>query len=356
MKRIYEHRNNFVNRFTKKYHMYRLMWYRAIGGPKKDFSMLKFKTTLVILLFFILSVASYAAILLDRVVAVVNKEVITWSELYKMMEFETTEQVKALKQEERMRIFKDNEAAFLERLIDIRLQMQEAKRLGLEVTPEEVIEAIENIKKKYSMTHTDFIESLQKEGLNLDEYKKRLSEQIMISKVVSQQIRNKIVVSDDDIKKYIETNMEIHRGGEAYKLRQIFFKRPGSAVDKKTVEDKASMIIQKLKAGEDFSVLAKIYSEDPSGKSGGELGIIKKSQMAREFIDVVSTMKAGDFSMPFWTENGLHIIKLDGKVSEQNIGEIREDIRKQLTEEQFLERYKSWSKGLREKAYIEIKL
>lgn len=308
------------------------------------------------LLFFILSVSSYAAILLDRVVAVVNKEVITWSELYKMMEFESTEQVKALKIEERMRIFKDNESAFLERLIDMRLHIQEAKRLGLEASPEEVTEAVENIKKKYSMTHNDFIKSLQKEGLTLDEYKKSLSEQIMISKVVSQQIKNKIVVSADDIKKYIEANMEISGDGEAYKLRQIFLKRPENASDKKIVEDRAFMIIEKLKAGEDFSELAKVYSEDPSGKSGGELGLIKKNYMAKEFIDVVSTMKAGDFSMPFWTENGLHIIKLDGKVSKKNIDEIKEDVRKQLTEEQFLEKYKSWVKGLREKAYIEIKL
>ena len=320
-------------------------------------ALLKFRITLIVLLLLSLSSVSHAAILLDRVVAVVNREVITWSELYKMMEFETMEQVKGLGKEERMRIFKDNEAAFLERLIDIRLQVQEAKRLGLGVTPEEVMEVIENIKKKYSMTHTDFIESLQKEGLNLDEYKKRLSEQIMISKVVSRQVRGKIVVSDDDIKKQIETNREIYSGEEAYKLRQIFFKRPESGMDKKIVEDKASMIIQRLKRGEDFSALAREYSEDPRGKkSGGEIGLIKKSRLAEEFIDVVSTMRVGDFSMPFWTEGGLHIIKLDGKVSEQNIDEIREDVRRRLTEERFSERYKDWIKGLREKAYIEIKL
>lgn len=314
------------------------------------------KITIIMLFFCVFLDTSHAAILLDRVVAVVNKEVITWSEMYKMMEFEATPEVKALKEDERRKVFRENEAAFLERLIDMRLQIQEARRLGIGVTHEEIAGAIENIKKKYSMTDTNLTESLAKEGLTLDEYKRRLSEQIIISKVVSQQIRNKIVVSDADVKKYIEANMKVFNEGEAYKLRRIFFKKPKNDEDKKAVEERASLIIQRLKAGEDFSALAKEYSEDPSGKIGGELGLIKKSDMAREFIDVLSTMKAGDFSMPFWTEKGLHIIKLDEKVSPQSINEVAEEARKHLTESQFVEKYKSWIKSLREKAFIEIRL
>lgn len=321
-----------------------------------EFAVLKFKITIIMLLPFILPGASYGSVLLDRVVAVVNKEVITWSELYRMMEYEATEQVKALKEDERRKIFRDNEAVFLERLIDTKLQIQEARKLGLDVTTEEVTEAIENIKKKYSLTDNALEGSLKKEGFTFEEYRKRLSEQIMISKVVGQQIRNKIVVSDAEVKRYMEANREIFSDSEAYKLRQIFFKRPKNDEDKKTIEERASLIIQKLKAGEDFSVLAKEYSEDPSGRVGGDLGFIKKSHMAKEFNEVLSNMKAGDFSIPFWTEKGLHIIKLDEKVSAQNIDEVREDVRKQLTENQFLEAYKSWVKGLREKAYIEIRL
>jgi len=316
----------------------------------------RFKITIIISLLCIFPSASFAAILLDRVVAIVNKEVITWSELYRMMEFEATDQVKAMKEEERMKIFRGNEALFLERLIDMRLQIQEAKKLGLDVTPEEVTESIENIKKKHSMTDANFSESLKKEGLTLETYKKLLSEQIVISKVVNQQIRNKIVVSDEEVKKYIEDHREMLSDSETYNLSQIFFKKPKDDIGKKTVEEKGVLIIQRLKAGENFSALAKEYSEDPSGKLGGHLGFVKKSQIAKEFKEVLTHMKAGDFSMPFWTEKGLHVIKLDEKVSAQNIDEVKENVRKQLTEEQFLDKYKSWVKGLREKAYIEIDL
>ncbi|MEW6001685.1 MAG: peptidylprolyl isomerase [Nitrospirota bacterium] len=304
---------------------------------------------------FVFTVLSDAAILLDRVVAVVNKEVITWSEVYRMMEFEAADQVKALKEDEKLRLFKEDEEAFLQKLIDMRLQIQEAKRIGLEVTPEELTEAIDNIKKKYSMTQTSFMESLQKEGLTIEEYKRRLSEQILIGKVINQQIRNKIVISEDDLKKYLEKNRQIFGDAEVYKLRQIFLRRQKN-VDDRTIEERASLIVEKLKAGKDFSVLAKEFSEDPSGKGGGELGLIKKGLLAKEFVDILSTIKRGDFSRPFWTEKGLHIIKLDEIISMQNADQIKEEARRYLTEQQFAGKYKSWLKGLRERSFIEIRL
>jgi peptidyl-prolyl cis-trans isomerase SurA len=318
---------------------------------------IKLVTLLSLLSFiFILPIKSYATVLLDRVVALVNKEVITWSELYKTMEYEASDQVKSMNDKERLKIFKDSEAAFLEKLIDMRLQVQEAKQLGLEVTPGEVEEAIESIKKKYSMTDNALEESLKKEGLTFEEYKKRLADQILISKYVNQQIRNKIIVSEEEVEKYMDSNKENLQDSEAFKLRQIFFMRPKDDTDKKAIEEKASLIIQRLKSGEDFSSLAEEYSEDPSSKLGGDLGFIKKNYMAKEFIDELNTMKVGDFSNPFWTEKGLHIIKLDEKISAKNRDEVREEVRKQLTEEIVLEKYKSWIKDLREKAYIVIRL
>ena len=297
-----------------------------------------------------------AAVLLDRVVALVNKEVITWSDLYKLMEYEATDQVKTLNEEERMKIFKESEPAFLEKLIDMRLQIQEARRLGLEVTPEEVRETIESVKKKYSLTDNALGESLKKEGLTFEEYEKRLSEQIIISKLVNQQIRKKVIVSEEEVKKYMDANREKLSDGEAFKLRQIFFKRPKNNADKEVIKEKASLIIQKLKAGEDFSALAEEYSEDPSNGLGGNLGFIKKSYLTEEFVNKLNAMNVGDVSAPFWTEKGLHIIKLDEKISAQNIDEARENVRKQLTEDKVLETYKSWIKDLRTKAQIVIRL
>jgi len=313
-------------------------------------------TVFLFLLILILCRPSGAAVLLDRVVAVVNKEVITWSELYKMMEYESTEQMKALSEEDRMRVFKNNEAVFLEKLIDMRLQLQEAKRTGLDVSPEEVKEAMENIKKKYSLTDKSLEENLAKEGLNVESYKKSLSEQILVNQFLNKQVRNKIVISDDEIKSQIDTYKTNLINDESFKIRQIFLKKPKEDAERKAVEEKASLILQRLKSGEDFSKLAQELSEDPSGKQGGDLGYVKKNLLAKEFTEAFSKMKIGDISLPFWTEKGLHIVKLEDKSSAQSTEDIKENIRKQLTEQQFMEKYKSLIKDLREKAHIEIRL
>jgi len=297
-----------------------------------------------------------AAILLDRVVAQVNKEVITWSELYQLMEKEAIDDMKTLDEAERRKIFKEHEDDFLERLIDIRLQLQEAKRLEIEALPGDVEEAIENIKKKYALTDETLRASLEQEGLTFDEYKKRLSDQILISKLVNQQVRSKIVVSDEEVDEFYNKHKDTFVQEDSYKLRQIFFRMPENDDMKKVVEEKASDIADKIQKGEDLSRLAQEYSEDPSGKLGGDLGYIQKKFMAREFIDVLSDMNIGDISMPFWTAQGLHIVKLEDKKSAKTEDALKEEIKNRLFEEKFIKSYERWLKDLRNGASIVIRL
>jgi len=240
----------------------------------------------------------------------------------------------------------------------MKLQIQAAKQRGIDAAAEEIAEAINDIKKKYSMDEQTLTASLKKEGFTLDEYKKKLAEQIILSRVVSQEVRNKIVFSDAEIAKYIEKSKDTLITDDAYRIRQIFFRKPKSPgdSDRKTMEEKAGTVYQQLKAGENFASLAQKHSEDPSGKAGGDLGFIKKGQMAKEFTDVLSRMKAGDISQPFWTDMGLHIIKLEEKIEKQSAAAIKESAKNKLLEQRFSEKYKHWLRELRETAYIEIRL
>lgn len=318
--------------------------------------MIRLKAFICVLILVALCGVSSAAILLDKVIAVVNQEVITWSDLYKAMEFEASDKIKDIKEEEKRKIFKENEGPFLEVLIDMKLQIQAAKQKGIDAAAEEITEAINDIKKKYSMDEQTLTASLKKEGFTLDEYKKKLAEQIILSRVVSQEVRNKIVFSDTEIAKYIEKSKDTLITDDAYRIRQIFFKKPQNPSDRKTAEEKAGTVYQQIKAGEDFASLARKYSEDPSGKTGGDLGFIKKGQMAKEFTDVLSQMKAGDISQPFWTDMGLHIIKLEENIEKQSAAAIKESAKNKLIEQRFSEKYKHWLRELRETAYIEIRL
>lgn len=294
---------------------------------------------------------SYATVLLDRVVAVVNKDVITWGELHKAMEFDASSEMKSLSEADKRKIFKENEAIFLESMIDMKLQLQAAKDLDINATKDEITEAMEGIKKKYSMDDKEFSESLKREGFNLEEYKSRLAEQIILSKVVGQQVRNRIVVTNEEIVDYMTKNKDAE-----YRIRQIFFRKPEKETDIKTLEARANEVFRKLRAGEDFLLLARQYSDDPTGKMGGDLGFIKKEHLGKDFIDVISHMNTGDVSQPFWTDRGLHIIRLEEKSDAKNIDEFREIARKRLFERRFREKYRDWIRSLRERAYIEVRL
>ena len=296
--------------------------------------------------------STYASPLLDRVVAVVNKEVITWSELYKAMEFEVVSgDMKSMNDADKKKLFKESEAAFLEGLIDKKLQLQAAARLDIGAGKEEIAEAINGIKKKYSMDEKEFEASLKKEGFTFDEYKRRLAEHIILSKVVAQQVRNKVVVTDEEVKQYMGENTDTE-----YRVRQILFKTPEKDADRGAVEARAEEVFQKVKGGEDFVAAALKYSEDPTGRAGGDLGFIKKALLGKEFLDVLSPMSVGEMSRPFWTARGLHIIRLEEKVDARNMDEFKETVKKKLFDQKFEGEYRNWLRGLREKAFVEVRL
>lgn len=314
------------------------------------------RAMLIILILFGVTGHSQAAVLLDKVVAVVNQEVVTWSELYRSMEADASPQLKELKEEERGKIFRSNEVAYLETLINVRLQVQEAKNMGMSVSDDEVKEAIESIKKKYSMSDEEFKASLKKEGFAYEDYRKRLQDQILISKIVNQQVRGKVIPVEADINSYITENKSLKSGGEGYRVSQIFFKKPKRSEERKSLDEKAEQLIRRLKEGETFADLAKKYSEEPMGSSGGDLGLIMKDQLMKEFAEALSVMKQGEVSSPFWTERGLHIIRLDDKIAAKDQSQIRDEAQKEIGNRIFTDKYNKWIKSLREKAFIDIRL
>lgn len=292
---------------------------------------------------------------LDRVVAVVNDDVITWSELYRTMEMDASPQLKAMGAADRSRIFKENEAMFLENLINLKLQVQEARRMGIRVAEEEVTESIGMIKKKYSMTEEKFRESLAREGYTIDEYKRRLYEQILVSKLVSQQIRSKIVLTDKEISAYLAENPKLLESSESYRLRQIFFRKPTNENERPAVEARASELVAKIREGADFGEIAKQFSEDPSAASGGELGIVSRDMLAKDFASAIAPLKQGEVSAPFWSDAGLHILKVEEKIEPKKRSDAEEEAKEKLFNRIFQERYNAWIKSLRETAFIEIR-
>lgn len=318
--------------------------------------MIKKRILYFLIFLFVFVSRTQATFLLDRVVAVVNQDVITWSELYRAMETDAAPAVKALPEEERRKILKENEAMFLENLISFRLQIQEATGNRSRVSEEEVKETMDNIKKKYAMTDAQFEDSLRAEGYTLGEYKRRLAEQLLQSKIVNQQVRSKILVTDADVDIFLKENKNFRGSTEVYHIRQIFFKKPKDEAEKGRVEEKAQAVYAQAQQGADFVELARRHSEDATRNAGGDLGFIEKGNLAKDFISALASMKQGDVSKPFWSDRGLHILRLEEMAGPRSSAEIKEEAKAALQNKLFNEKYKAWIKSLREKAFIDIRL
>ncbi len=290
--------------------------------------------------------------LLDRVEAIVNKEVITWSDLYREMEFDGGDRVRAMKDADRRRFFKDNEMSFLENLIDLKLQLQEAAKVGVTTSDADVAAAVKNIKSKYSMTDEIFDETIKKDGFTPETYKKKLWEQITVSRVVDQEVKSKILVTEQDIDAYLAGHKDAVKDLEGFDISQIMLKRTG---DDKQLEQKAWDIYKKLQAGAGFAEVARQYSEDPGTRGGGDLGFIRQCDMSKEFLNVCSSVKPGGISEPIWRGDGIYIVRVNEARVFKSGQEMREAIRQKLLNEKFNAALKNWAKGLRDKAYVEVK-
>lgn len=318
--------------------------------------MIKNKIVYCLIFLFVFTSSAQAAFLLDRVVAVVNQDVITWSELYRSMQADATAVVKALPEDERKKLFKENETLFLETLIAFRLQIQEAAASRLKVADEEVKETIDGIKKKYGMTDAQFQDSLRAEGYTFEEYKRRLADQILQGKIVNQQVRSKILVTDADVDNFLKENKDFSGSSGAYHIRQIFFRKPKDLAEKGGVEERAQAVYAKAIQGEDFVELARQHSEDATRSTGGDLGFIEKANLAKDFSSALSSMKQGDVSRPFWSDRGMHILRLEEITAPKSSAEIKEEAKAALQNKLYAEKYKAWIKSLREKSFIDIRL
>lgn len=298
----------------------------------------------------------YGAVLLDRVVATVNNEVITWGELMNVIAIEGKQYLEGVSDETKKQKMAELERPFLDNLIMIKLQLQEARKLGLDVSKSEIDGAVDEVKKKYNLTDSAFEKSLRTEGLTMDDYRTQLSDQILVQKVVNIAVRNNVVISDREIEEYFKANKDQYVEKDKLRIRQIFFAAPEDESRKRETDARAQEVFTKIQNGEDFAKLAAEFSEDASREFGGDLGYISRGSALKEVEDTAFALKKGEVSKPFWSPAGLHIIKLEDKIEGGGIEKVRDGIKGTLFKKAFEEKYREWKTGLRENAYVEIRL
>jgi peptidyl-prolyl cis-trans isomerase SurA len=295
----------------------------------------------------------------DRIVAIVNQEIITLSELEKAIghlkgEIETGNRL------ERQGRINELSRMALERLIEGMLIDQEAKRSGIKVTGKEIDGAIEEIKRRNAATQEDLERALAKDGLTLATYKKEIEKKILRTKMVQWVVKVEPNVEEKELRNFYLKNKDRYTTEVSYRPGHILFRVPKEATPEEVRETMATCqkVLAKIKAGEDFGEMALIYSEDISSKDRGDLGDFKRGELLPALEEEVLRLKVGEVSGIVRTNFGFHIIHLLDRKGGDPLPyeEVKERVRMDYLDEKFEKGLKQFLTTLREKSVIEIKL
>jgi len=296
----------------------------------------------------VLGFPKFAFSIVEGIVAVVNDEVVTQkdvNEFASLMYLQHSDEYKDRKELEQ-EIQKWRQEA-VQRIIEDRLIVQEAKRQKIAVVPEMVENRVKEIKKQFPSTEA-FENTLIAEGLTVNDLKRKISEQLMMREIVKKEIEDKIFVSPTEVTAYYEGHKDKILMPEQLNVDSIFMPFKDSAGVARSNADKALVA---LKKGEDFSQVAKKYSYSPS------IGKVAKGELRKDIEDAVFKLKKGEFSSVMRTENGFYIFRLiDILPSKQlELNEVRNQIYRYVFAEKFERQFSDWMEGLKKQAYIYVK-
>jgi peptidyl-prolyl cis-trans isomerase SurA len=286
-----------------------------------------------------------AAKLEDRIVAVVNKDLIMLSELKRDLLSDQERLSKLYKGEEFERRLKAAEAMAVTKMIERKLQLQAAKNKGLDVSDQEVVQAVAEMKKQGE----------QIDGADPNTARS-VREQLTLMRVVDREVRGVIMVADSEMKRYYREHQDRFAYPEEYQLSQILIK-PRTPDDLSVAQGRAEALLATLKQGESFEELALRFSDGADAARGGRLGLVRQGELIPALEQALTSLKIGEITGIVETPEGLHIVRVDDKKPrqfrpfEQVKAEIQSLVFQQKTEDQ----YQIWMADLKNKAYIEIK-
>jgi peptidyl-prolyl cis-trans isomerase SurA len=256
---------------------------------------------------------------LDRILAVVNNEVVLESELYEMEQ--------TVRQQLRQRganIPPSNVLSpqVLERLIIQKIQVQKANQTGVRVGDDALNAAMKQIADNNGLTLREFRDVLEEDGFNFAEFRESIRHDMIISRLRKSQVEDKIVISDREVDNYLATQESQGAGEVEYNLQHILISLPEAASPEQVqaAEKKLAKVQQLLLDGAEFTDVAAGYSDGQTALEGGDLGWRKQGELPSLFAGVVPALEVGEVSEPIRNGGGFHLVKVaDKKTGEQHM-------------------------------------
>ncbi len=254
---------------------------------------------------------------IDHIVAVVNDDVITATELARELRL-----VKNQLQRKQTRLPPDNvlRRQVLDKLIMEQLQLQEAARIGIRIDDETINQVIANIARENNLSLDQFRQVLASEGFDFADYRRQIRNSLTIARLRKQRVESRVTVSPREVENYLINQANRAGHDDEYHLAHILIALPEAASPQQIANArmKAEAILGRLREGADFTQTAIAESNAPDALQGGDLGWRKPGQLPTLFADKVRDLKPGQISDVIRSPAGFHIVKMIDKRSNQS--------------------------------------
>ena len=277
------------------------------------------KTTIMLLKLLILSSFIYANIAtsaevvkMDRIIAVVDQNVITEQELADRI---TTVSAQLEKNGTELPPQNILEKQILERLIVDSLQLQMAAQTGLKVDDSQLDKTIERIAAQNKLSTEAFKIALEKDGISIRKFREDIRSEITIARLREREVDNRLTISEGEVDNYLTTQANSGGNQDEFEVSHIMIRTPedASPEDLQKAKTKTQAAMKQLAGGTAFSKVSAAFSDAPNAIEGGAMGWRKGDQMPTLFLDTVKTLQVGEVSKPVRSPNGFHILKLTNK-------------------------------------------
>lgn len=315
---------------------------------------------LVCLVPFLLLGAPGEGKIVDRIVAIVNEDIITLSELEAFRKTFFPSQSKRKDWLSLEFALSDVRYRALDTLIEEKLIDQEAERQQIQVTERELREALDSLREERGLSQSQLEAALRAQGLTYDEYKERVEKGLKRTRLINRVIKSKIEMDEEEIKAYYQAHRDDYMVEQSIRISHILLPiAPGSSENEEGAAlSMAEEILTRADKGEDFDTLAYEYSQRVADLRWGDLGYFKKGEMIPAIEKVAFGLEVGQVGGPIQTAEGVVLVKVTDKKggSPLPFEKARKRVENDYYRKELKRRYREWVKKLKERSFIEVKL
>lgn len=290
----------------------------------------------------------------ERILAVVNDEVVTEQDLEIVMAPVLAQYRTMYAGREYDDKVADARQEFLSKVIDDKLILSEAKRKQVIVKEEEVDEMMADVRNKFPSREA-FLATIAEQGVTEKKLWDRFRDQLITQKLVSYEVKSKVSVSPGEVNEYYKLHEQEFKQGDRVRLQHILVRVASRSEEE--ARELADGLMAQLNAGKPFEELARAHSEGSEAAEGGEMGWVEKGQLMGEIDEKVFATEAGKIAGPIQSSLGYHLFKVVERKEDsvRPLTEVRAQIQDILFKQKLKDRLDAWMKSLKKNAYISIR-